>query len=157
MIFVNALSNTCNNLRHDALASASTWFKCVFFFKCFLFLHVLNGRMATLPQDLPRSFRDLHDCFHLLPQEQVQNNSFHEFPRNNFFSISLEMFPRSHREFPQFFFLGVAWRCVICICWWAGHSDNVFGCTGWKVKNTYYIKVIHPDFEFHRWQIHVTF
>ena len=29
----------------------------------FLFLHILNGRMATLPQTLPRSFRDLHFCF----------------------------------------------------------------------------------------------
>ena len=29
----------------------------------FLFTHILNGRMATLPQTLPRSFRDLHLCF----------------------------------------------------------------------------------------------
>ena len=94
----------------------------------------------------------------LLPREQVQNKSFRELPRSRFFSISLEVLPRSHRELPRKLFLGVAWKCahVICIYWWARHSDNVFGCTGWRVKNTYYIKVIHSDFELHRWHIHVT-
>ena len=42
------------------------------------FLHILNGRMATLPQALPRSFRPAF----LLPREQVQNSSFRELPRS---------------------------------------------------------------------------
>ena len=120
----------------------------------FLFLHILNGRMATLPQTLPRSFRDLHFCFR---ESKFKTRASASFRAVDFFSISLEVLPRSHRELPRKLFLGVAWKCVICICWWAGHSDNVFGCTGWRVKNTYYIKVIHSDFELHRWHIHVTF
>ena len=120
----------------------------------FLFLHFLNGRLATLPQTLPRSFRDLHFCFR---ESKFKTRASASFRAVDFFSISLEVLPRSHRELPRKLFLGVAWKCVICICWWAGHSDNVFGCTGWQVKNTYYIKVIHSDFELHRWHIHVTF
>ena len=101
-----------------------------------------------------RPFRDLHFCFR---ESKFKTRASASFRAVDFFSISLEVLPRSHRELPRKLFLGVAWKCVICICWWAGHSDNVFGCTGWRVKNTYYIKVIHSDFELHRWHIHVTF
>ena len=120
----------------------------------FLFLHILNGRMATLPQALPRSFRDMHFCFR---ESKFKTRASASFREVEFLTISLEVLPRSHRELPRKLFLGVAWKCVICICWWAGHSDNVFGCTGWRVKNTYYIKVIHLDFELLRWHIHVAF
>ena len=119
-----------------AVFGQNTFFICEFWF---LFLHILNGRMATLPQTLPRSFRDLHFCFR---ESKFKTRASASFRAVDFFSISLEVLPRSHRELPRKLFLGVAWKCVICICWWAGHSDNVFGCTGWRVKNTYYIKVI---------------
>ena len=66
----------------------------------------------------------------LLPREQVQKSSFRTLPRSRFRTIFLEVLPRSHGELPRKLFLGVACKCVNCICWWAGYSDNVFGCTG---------------------------
>ena len=50
----------------------------------------------------------------------------------DFLRIFLEVLPRSHGELPRKLFLGVAWKCVSCNCWWAGHSDNVFGRAGWS-------------------------
>ena len=91
---------------------------------------------------LPRSFRDLHFCFR---ESKFKTAASASFRGVDFFTIFLEVLPRSHGELPRKLFLGVAWKCVICICWWAGHSDNVFGCTGWRVKNTYYIKVIQSN------------
>ena len=58
-------------------------------------------------------------------------SSKQELPRSRFFSIYLEVLPRSHRELPRKLFLGVAWKCVICICWWAGHSGWAFWQCFW--------------------------
>ena len=99
----------------------------------FLFLHILNGRMATLPQALPRSFRDLHVCFR---ESKFKTAASASFRGVDIFTIFLEVLPQSHRELPRKLFvgrIGVEWKCAIWICWWAGHSDNVFGCTGWRV------------------------
>ena len=122
----------------------------------FLFLHVIclyfswtygdpsAGPSAKLPRPA-----------FLLPREQVQNSSFRGV---NVFMIFLEVLPRSHGELPRKLFVGVAWTYVVCICWWAGHGGTMFlvvlaGESGAHIK----FKVIHSDFELHRWQIHVTF
>ena len=78
----------------------------------FFFLHILNGRMATLPQALPRSFRDLHFCFR---ESKFKTAASASFRGVDFFRIFLEVLPRSHGELPRKLYLGVAWKCVICI------------------------------------------
>ena len=96
----------------------------------FLFLPFLNGRMVTLPQALPRSFRDLHFCFR---ESKFKTAAGASFRGVDFFTIFQDVLPRSHGKLPRKLFLGVAWKCAICICRWEGHSDNVFGCTCWRV------------------------
>ena len=36
------------------------------------------------------------------------------------------MLPRSHGELPRKLFVRVAWKYVVCICWWAGHCGTMF-------------------------------
>ena len=120
-----------------------------------LYVYILVGRMATLPRALPRSFRDLHFCFR---ESKFKTAASASFRGVNSFMIFLEVLPRSHRELPRKLFVGVAWTYVVCICWWAGHGGTMFlvvlaGESGAHIK----FKVIHSDFELHRWQIHVTF
>ena len=105
--------------------------------------------MATLPRALPRSFRDLHVCF----RESKFKTSFRGV---DFFAIFIEVLPRSHGELPRKLFVGVAWKCVVCICWWARHCGTMF-LVALAGESGAHIKVIHSDFELHRWQIHVTF
>ena len=81
----------------------------------------------------------------LFPREQTQNSRFRGV---DLFTIFIEVLSQSHGALPRKLFVGVAWKCVICISWWAGHCDNVFGCTGGRV-----IKVVHSDFELQRLQV----
>ena len=76
---------------------------------CFLFLHILNGRMATLPRALPQSFRDLHFCFR---ESKFKTAASASFRGVDFFTIFLEVLPRSHGELPRKLFGGVAWKCA---------------------------------------------
>ena len=107
--------------------------------------------MATLPRALPRSFRDLHLCFR---ESKFKTAASASFRGVDFFTIFLEVLPRSHGELPRKLlnFVGVAWKCVVCICW-CGTMLLVVLAGG----SGAHIKVIHSDFEFHRWQIHVAF
>ena len=68
--------------------------------------------MATLPQALPRSFRGLHFCFH---ESKFKTAASASFRGVDILRIFLEVLPRSHGELPRKLFLGVAWKCVICI------------------------------------------
>ena len=54
----------------------------------------------------------------LLPREQVQ--------RVDFFRIFLEVLPRSHGELPRKLYLGVEWKCVICILGWVNMGEPFF-------------------------------
>ena len=89
----------------------------------FFFLHILNGRMATLPQALPRSFRDLHFCFR---ESKFKTAASASFRGVDFFRIFLEVLPRSHGELPRKLYLGVAWKCVICILGWVNVGEPFF-------------------------------
>ena len=88
----------------------------------FVFLHILNGRMATLPQALPRSFRDLHFCFR---ESKFKTAASASFRGVDFCRIFLEVLPRSHGELPRKLHLGVAWKCVICILGWVNMGELV--------------------------------
>ncbi len=76
---------------------------------CFLFLHILNGRMATLLRALPQSFRDLHFCFR---ESKFKTAASASFRGVDFFYDFLEVLPRSHGELPRKLFGGVAWKCA---------------------------------------------
>ena len=77
----------------------------------FLFLHILNGRMATLPQALPRSFRDLNVCFRESKFKIAASASFRGV---DIFTIFLEVLPRSHRELPRKLFVGRRGWVEVC-------------------------------------------
>ena len=77
----------------------------------FLFLHILNGRMATLPQALPRSFRDLHVCFR---ESKFKTAASASFRGVDIFTIFLEVLPRSHRELPRKLFVGRRGWVEVC-------------------------------------------
>ena len=89
----------------------------------FFFLHIFKwtyGNASAGPSaQLPRP------AF-LLPREQVQNSSFRELPRSRFFRIFLEVLPRSHGELPRKLYLGVVWKCVICILGWVNMGEPFF-------------------------------
>ena len=71
--------------------------------------------MVTLPQALPRP------AF-LLPRE-FKTAASASFRGVDFFRIFLEVLPRSHGELPRKFYLGVAWKCVICILGWMNMGE----------------------------------
>ena len=89
----------------------------------FFFLHILNGRMATLPQALPRSFRDLHFCFR---ESKFKTAASASFRGVDFFRIFLEVLPRSHGELPRKLYLGVAWKCVYLYFRMGEHGWTIF-------------------------------
>ena len=73
----------------------------------------------------------------LFLREQVRNSSFRELPRSRFFNdFSRSASAVTRGASAKVFSRGCVQVCycmLLCICWWAGHSDNVFGCTGWRV------------------------
>ena len=77
----------------------------------FLFLHILNGHMATLPQALPRSFRDLHVCFR---ESKFKTAASASFRGVDIFTIFLEVLPRWHRELPRKLFVGRRGWVEVC-------------------------------------------
>ena len=79
--------------------------------------------MATLPQALPRSFRDLHFCFR---ESKFKTAASASFRGVDFFRIFLEVLPRSHGELPRKLYLGVEWKCVICILGWVNMGEPFF-------------------------------
>ena len=60
----------------------------------------------------------------LLPREQVQNAASASFRGVDFFRIILEVLPRSHGELPRKLYLGVAWKCVVCILGWVNMGEH---------------------------------
>ena len=65
-------------------------------------------------------------CIFASAREQVQNSSFRELRGVDFFRIFLEVLPRSHGELPRKLYLGVAWKCVICILGWVNMAETIF-------------------------------
>ena len=84
----------------------------------------------TLPQSLPRSFRDLDFSFR---EGTFKTALAANFRGVDIPTIFLDVLPWSHEEIPQKFFCRGCVECVMGICWWAGHSATVFGCTGRRV------------------------
>ena len=92
----------------------------------------------------------------LLPREQVQNSSFRELPRSRFFyDFSRSASAVTRGASAKAFYGG----CMEMYCLYllvSKHCGAMF-LVVLAGESGAHIKVMHSDFEFHRWQIHVTF
>ena len=65
-------------------------------------------------------------AFLLLRELKFKTAASASFRGIDSWTVFLEVFRRSHGEFPRKLFVGVAWKCVVCLCWWAGHCGTMF-------------------------------
>ncbi len=100
---------------HSTADTSEFWF----------FLYILNGRMTYGNPSADPSAKLPRPAFLLVRELKFKTGASASFRGIDSLTVFLVL-RRSHGEFPRKLFVGVAWKCVVCPCRWAGHCGTMF-------------------------------